>query len=369
MMNPKASKAAVLTEVGNISIQTFPLPVIKDDDALLRVEMVGICGSDVGMYNGKNKRNQPYYPIILGHEIVGHIEEAGELFSTRHKVRRGDRVIVEFSFGCGFCEACIAGNYRLCAEKGRYGASISCNTKPHLWGGYSEFLYLPPRAMVHKISSEIPAEAAVIVTAVLGNAIRWVSQKGGVSVGDTVVVEGPGPQGITAAVAAKESGAAKVIVTGLTRDLTRLKAAQMIGADHIVLVDRQDVVGKVREITAGKMADLVIDVTGSAQAAKTALDLLKPGGTFIMPGMYGTEVEVPLLLDKIVVNELSVLGVFSHDTGSVTPAIKVMESGKYPFEKLVTHRFDLEQAELGIQTVAGRIEGESPVKAVICPNG
>ena len=365
----KMSKAAVLRGVENISIETFSLPAIRDDDALLKVEMVGICGSDVSMYNGKTTRVQQYFPIILGHEIVGHIEDAGDLFSIRHGVQRGDRVIVEFTFGCGFCEACIVGNYRLCAQKGRYGSYISCNTAPHLWGGYSEFLYLPPRAMVHKIGREIPAEAAVVVTAVLGNAIRWVSQKGGVSIGDTVVVEGPGPQGITAIVAARESGASKVIVTGLTRDSIRLKAAQMMGADHIVVVDKEDPVGKVHEITGGKMADIVIDVTGSTQGARTALDLLKPGGTFVMPGTYGTGVEVPLHLDKIVLNELRILGVYSHDTNSVTPAVKLLESRKYPFEKLVTHRFDLEHAELGIQTVAGKIEGELAVKAVICPNG
>lgn len=368
-MSGRVSKAAVLAGVGNISIQTFPLPEIREDDALLKVEMVGICGSDVGMYKGKTKRVQKYFPIILGHEIVGRIEEAGDLFSARHNVGRGDRVIVEFTFGCGFCDACIAGNYRLCAEKGRYGSYISCNTPPHLWGGYSEFLYLPPRAMVHKIGEEIPAEAAVVVTAVLGNAIRWVSQKGGASIGDTVVVEGPGPQGITAVVAARESGASKVVVTGLAKDLARLKTAQMMGADHIVEVDKEDPVELVRRITAGKMADMVIDVTGSAGAARTALDLLRPGGTFIMPGTYGTDVEIPLYLDKIVVNELRLLGVYSHDTGSVVPAIKLMETRKYPFEKMVTHRFDLEHAELGVRTVAGDIEGESPVKAVICPNG
>jgi len=365
----KVSKAAVLEGVGKISIKIFPLPAIRDDDALLKVEMVGICGSDVGMYNGKTKRVQQYFPIILGHEIVGHIEDAGDLFCDRHGVQRGDRVIAEFTFGCGFCEACIVGNYRLCVQKGRYGSYVSCNTPPHLWGGYSEFLYLPPRAMVHKISRDIPGEAAVVVTAVLGNAIRWVSQKGGVSVGDTVVVEGPGPQGLTAIVAARESGASKIIVTGLTRDGVRLKAARMMGADHIVEVDREDPVEKVALITGGRMADVVIDVTGSTQGARTALDLLKPGGTFVMPGTYGTGVEVPLHLDKIVLNEIRILGVYSHDTNSVTPAVKLMEGRKYPFEKLVTHRFDLEHAELGIQTVAGTVEGELAVKAVILPNG
>lgn len=361
----KKCRAAVLEAVKTITIKEFPIPETKNDDALLRLEAVGVCGSDIGMYSGKTKRIQQYFPIILGHEIVGHIEKAGDDFCRRHNVQRGDRVIVEYTFGCGFCKSCLSGNYRLCERKGRYGSYISCNTAPHLWGGYSEYLYLPPTAMVHKITPTVPAEAAVVATAVLGNAIRWLRQIGGVSIGDTVVIEGPGPQGLAAIIAARESGADRIIVTGTSRDGSRLDMARSLGADHIVVVDQEDPVARVSDLTGGEMADAVIDVTGIGKGAQLALDLLKQGGTFVMPGTYGTDTEVPLFLDKIVLKEIKIIGAYSHDMRSVEPAVKLVEAGKYRLEKMVTHRFKLEQADLAVRTVGGMIPGELPVKAII----
>jgi alcohol dehydrogenase len=360
--------SAVLESAGKIALWDFPRPTIKEDDALLEVEMVGICGSDVGMYTGKNKRIQPYLPIIMGHEIVGRIAEAGELFCRRHEVRNGDRVLVEFTFGCGFCRSCLTGNYRLCEKKGRYGSYISCRTPPHLWGGYGHHLYLPATAMTHKIDTSLPAEAAVVVSAVLGNAVRWLAQVGSLSIGDTIVIEGPGPQGLAAVVVAKEAGASRIIITGLSRDAQRLEMARQLGATHIIDVTGEDPVERVREITRGAMADAVIDLTGTPQAAIGALDLVRQGGTFIMPGTYGTDTQVPLYLDKIVLKEIRVLGVYSHDMKSVIPAIGIAESRKYPLEKLVTHRYSLQEAERAVRAVAGLIPGELPIKAVIDPH-
>jgi len=366
-MSGKKTTSAVLESFGKISIREFPFPEIGEEEGLLEVELAGVCGSDVGMYTGKTKRIEPYLPIIQGHEILGHILEAGDKFCLHHQVEKGDRVLVEFTFGCGFCKACVTGNYRLCKMLGRYGSYISCKNPPHLWGAYGQHLYLPPRAMVHKIKPSIPAEAAVIIPAVLGNGIRWVRQMGGVSIGDTVVIEGPGPQGLAAVVAAKESGAAQIIVTGLSGDEKRFEMAKIFGADHAVNAKEGDPVKFVSEITGGEMADVVIDVTGNPAGAITAIDLVRQGGTIVMPGTYGTETKVPLSLDKIFLKEIRIQGVYSHDMKSVVPAIKLVESGKYPLEKMVSHRFSLNEVEKAIRTIGGMIPGESPIKAVIYP--
>ncbi len=366
-MSGKKTTSAVLERFGKISLQEFPLPEIGAEDGLLEIEIAGVCGSDVGMYTGKTKRIEPYLPIIQGHEILGSIIEAGDKFCLRHQVEKGDRVLVEFTFGCGFCKECVTGNYRLCKRLGRYGSYVSCKNPPHLWGAYGQHLYLPPHAMIHKIKPSVPAEAAVIIPAVLGNGIRWLRQVGGVSMGDTVVIEGPGPQGIAAVVAAKESGAAKIIVTGLSGDEKRFSMAKLFGADHTLDVKKTDPVQWVKEITGGEMADVVIDVTGKDAGAIAALDLVRQGGTIVMPGTYGTETKVPLLLDKIVIKEIRIQGVYSHDMRSVVPAIKLVESGKYPLEKLVTHKFSLPELEKAIQMVGGIIPGELPMKAIIYP--
>jgi len=108
-------------------------------------------------------------------------------------------------------------------------------------------------------------------------------------------------------------------------------------------------------------------VTGSPKGAITAIDLVKKKGTVILPGLYGMDREIPLVLDKIVYKEVRVQGAFSHDFRSVLPAIRLAESGKYPLEKMVTHRFPLEEAEMAVKVAGGEIEGEDPIKVVIVP--
>ena len=357
----------VLEAPGRMVMREFPLPAIGTDDGLLKVEMVGVCGSDVGMYQGKATRAPRPYPIIMGHEIFGTIVEVGEKASQRWNLKDGDRAIVEYAFGCGECFYCQQGDYIHCEAMFTYGSMISCKDPPHLWGAYSEYLYLPPRAMVHRVGQDLLPEVGVLVCAVLGNGIRWLQTLGGLCPGDTVVIQGPGQQGLASIIAAKEAGAEKVIVTGMTRDRVRFELAKTFGADQIIDVERDDPIERVKEITGERMADIVLDVTGNPKGAIAAIDLVKKKGTVILPGLYGMDREIPLVLDKIVYKEVRVQGAFSHDFRSVIPAIRLAESKKYPLEKMVTHRFALEEAERAVRVAGGEIEGEDPIKVVIIP--
>lgn len=363
----KTCKAMVLEAPGRMMLKEFPLPVIGQEEGLLKVEMVGVCGSDVGMFRGKATRAPRPYPIIMGHEIFGTIAEIGERASKRWNLKAGDRAIVEYAFGCGECFYCNQGDYIHCEKMCTYGSMISCKDPPHLWGAYSEYLYLPPRAMVHKVSQSLLPEVGILICAVLGNAIRWLQMIGGVKKGNTVVIQGPGQQGLAGVIVAKQAGAGKTIVTGITRDRIRFGLAKTFGADETIDVERDDPVERVKEITGGRMADLVMDVTGNPKGAVTAVDLVKKKGTVIVPGLYGMDRKIPLALDKIVYKEVRVQGVFSHDFRSVLPAIQLGQSGKYPLERMVTHRFPLEEAERAIRVAGGEIEGEDPIKVVIVP--
>jgi alcohol dehydrogenase len=363
----RKTRSMVVEAPGKMSMWEFELPRIGPEDGLLKIEMAGVCGSDPGMYRGKETRGPRPYPIIMGHEIVGHIEEIGNAAAKRHGVKAGDRVIIEYAFGCGQCYPCITGNYGQCESFLTYGNMISCKDPPHLWGADGEDLYNAPRAMVHKVSAELPPEAAVLICAVLGNAIRWLRTIGGVSIGNTVVIEGPGQQGLAGVIVARESGARKIIVTGLTKDRERFALAREFGATHCIDAEKEDPVEVVTDVTGGKMADVVMDVTGHPEGVIKALDLAGKGGTVILPGLYGGDVEIPLVMDKVVFKEIRVQGVYSHNIRSVIPAIAMAESRKYPIEKMVTHRFPLEEAERAVRLVGGEIEGGEAIKVVIIP--
>ncbi len=365
-MAKESSRAVVLTGPGKIELRSFPLPKIGEDEGLLRVELVGVCGSDPGIFSGRSTRGQRPYPIILGHEIVGRVVEMGRAARDRRGLELGDRVVLEYAFGCGSCDMCLCGNYTLCEANFTYGSMISCKEPPHLFGGYSDYVYIHPRAMVHKIGEEISPEVGVLVCAVLGNAIRWLRQIGGVSIGDPVVIIGPGQQGLAGVAVAREAGAEPVMVVGLGRDAPRLAMAQELGAHLSIDAEKEDPVQTVAKATGGKMARVVMDVSGSPAGAGLALALAGKKGTVVLPGIYKKEVTLPL--DQAVFKELRLLGVFSHDFQAVRPALKMARQGKYPLERLVSHRFPLEQAERALRLVGGEEPGQMPLKVVIDPN-
>jgi threonine dehydrogenase-like Zn-dependent dehydrogenase len=174
--------AAVRTAPGTTSYREYPMPAVPADGALLKVEVAGICGTDVKMY-----ASPPFPdPVIMGHENVGVIARAGRGFVKRHDVGEGDRVFVEHYVGCYHCAWCHAGEYRHCEntdwrtnpDARRYGYT-SADNPPHLWGGFAQYLYLPWNAALHKVPDSVTPELAGIATP-LSNGIEWALVDGGV---------------------------------------------------------------------------------------------------------------------------------------------------------------------------------------------
>jgi len=353
--------SAVLVAREKIEYRQFPIPQVGKDDGVLKVELVGVCGSDPKHFRGK------LFPKILGHEVVGRITDLGPEAAELWGAKVGDRVVLEATFGCGRCIDCIQGRYRVCKRLRGYGGPVTADRAPHLWGAYGEYLYLPPTAKVHKISESMPAEVAILIPAVLGNGVRWFRTVGGVSIGHTAVIVGPGPQGLAATIAAKESGAKHIVVVGLARDEARLQMAKRLGATHVVALDREDPTRLVADLSDGRMGDTVIDVTGSAMSPPLALSLTGSGGTLVLGTSIGGKAQVPLEIDYIVANEISVLGVNTHDSAAVRAALAIAESGRYPLLDFVTHRYGLNEAERAVRHVAGDFEPDGLIKAVIDP--
>ena len=335
-----------------LEMREFPLPDIGDDDALLRVEACGICGSDYEQYEGALPVQ---FPVIPGHEPVGRIAEIGARAAERWGVREGDRVCVETLVGCGACPECVAGKPRLCSGRpGRinsYGY-LGLDIEPGLWGGYAEYLYLSPTSFVHKIDDRISPEIATLFNPI-GAGFRWAVDMPRLLPGESIVILGPGQRGLASVIAAKEAGASPIIVTGLSRDAAKLDLCRTFGADVVIDAETEDVRAAVRSATGGRGADVVIDVTAYATAAVTqAIDLARRGGRVVLAGTKGPKPVADFYSDKIVIKELTLFGAFGVDSPNYERAVRLIESGKYPLDMMHTHSLPLEDAEKALQLLA-----------------
>lgn len=367
------SRAAVQVADQHYQLQEFDLPSIGPDDGLLRVEASGMCGSDVEAYDGALRQIGVNYPIVTGHEPVGTIVEIGAEAARRWNVKVGDRVAVEPVLGCGYCRACLGGRYRRC-DTGRPGTGVNTygfiptNVTPALWGGYAEYMYLDPRSVLHKVSPELPIELAVMYQPIAAG-IRWFVHDSGFKLGDTVVILGCGQRGLAGIVAAREAGAGTIIVTGLARDAHKLELARVLGADATIVVDAEDTVEAVDRLTGGQGADVVVDVSTAVQPVVDAIDIVKQSGTVVLAGVKGSGATASgLVPDKIVLKEITVKGLFGSDFRAFEPALRLIESRKYPLELMHTHTFSLDEVPKAIETLAGRVQGEDAIHVMIDPH-
>jgi len=361
--------AAIQTGPRALELVELPRPRVGRDDAILRVEACGICGTDVEQYRGElDGVIDLRYPLVPGHEPVGVIDEIGPDAADRWRLRPGDRVAVEPFLPCGGCRACRSGSYEHCngwAQMMSYGF-VSTAVEPRIWGGYATHLYLHPKAVLHKVPASIAPDVAVLFNP-LGAGVRWGVTLPGTSLGATVVVLGPGQRGIAAAVAAKVAGARLVIITGLARDRHKLDLALELGADVAIDIERDDLVPRVRELTDGAMADVVLDVTANAtQPVVDAVDLVRPGGTIVLGGLKGTAVP-HFPSDKVVLRGITVIGARGVTADGYREALSIIEQRPVPLEKMRTHKFPLERAEHAIRVLAGEVPGEHAINVVIEP--
>jgi threonine dehydrogenase-like Zn-dependent dehydrogenase len=352
-------RAAVRTEPGVTEIREVAKPEVPDDGALLKVEVAGICGTDVKMYD-----NPPFSdPVIMGHENVGVIAEAGATFLDRHHLAIGDRVFVEHYVGCFDCAWCRIGEYRHCEatdwrtnpDARRYGYT-SCEKPGRLWGGFAEYMYLPWNCVLHKVPAGVTAELAGLVTP-LSNGIEWALLAAGVGYGDTVLIQGPGQQGLSQVVACKQAGAVRIIVTGTTRDKARLELARTLGADEVIDVLQEDALERILEITDEAGVDYVLDCTSRAGTAPVLLgiDALKRReGTLLVQGELAAFPDFPI--KKLTEKAITIKSARGHSYRACELALEQLASGRFPLAQLSTHRFALSQVDRAIRTLGGETD-------------
>lgn len=349
------ARAAVLSAPRRIETRSFRLPDVSDDDGILEVEACGLCGTDYEQYTGSLGGIMGARPIIPGHEIIGHVAALGGRASQQWGVSEGDRVAVEPVIPCGTCANCLTGYYTRCVRDTGYGLYQTTQRPPGLWGGYATHLYLHPRSVVHRIPDDIPAPLMTLFNP-LSNAFRWTTEIPRVGPGSSVLIQGPGQRGLCAVVAAREAGASTIIVTGRDADAYRLELASRLGATEVMRADHGDPVRAVAEITSGRMADVVVDVSAGDPAAVTlATRMVRRGGEIVLAGLHRHQPTVDFVPDELVFNEIRMTGALSAGYTSIKKAIKVIDSRRYPLDLLCTHSFELGDAEQALLALGREI--------------
>jgi alcohol dehydrogenase len=356
-------RALVLTGPNVFELRDLAPPPARDDNAIVRVELCGSCGTDVKYAAGKLAAP---IPMILGHEIVGRVEHIGADAARRYGVAVGDRVIVESSIPCWSCAACRSGAYRMCPTKGGYGTRSGLADGSGLWGGLAEVVEVAPGSIVHHLPEVISPEAAIGME-LLANGYQWLIRKGGLQPAQRVLIQGCGPQGLAAMLIARRLGATDITMTGLASDEARLALAASAGIRTVVVDPDADRAAQLAATGGG--FDVVLDVTGDPRAVATAADHLRPQGTLVLASIVGRGVDVPFRTDDLAYREIRVQGVLSKDEHAVLAARTLVETDpdlRAFLERFITHVFPLEEGAAAINARAAGLPGF--VKAAVRPN-
>lgn len=345
---PDRIVAATTTARRQTELREYPFPEIPSDAGLLKIEAAGVCGSDWHAYNTDG-------PVrIMGHENVGRIHRLGPIAAGRWGLQEGDRVALEEYLPCGHCAFCRSGEYRLCEQTEarrpgtlRYGTTPVSHA-PGLWGGYSQYQYLHPNTVFHRVPEHVPAELAAMALPI-ANGIQWAYLDGGAGPGKTVLIQGPGQQGLACVIAARQAGADRIIVSGLSCNKRRLEVAKALGADLVVEADREDL--------PENIADIVIDAAGGATTMVDAIRAAKRNGNLLFAAAPAT-MHPDFHARELLARRVTLRPCRGHSYEAVELSLSLIASGRFPLHLMATHRFRLGEVDLALRSVGGEgVEG------------
>jgi L-iditol 2-dehydrogenase len=345
-------KAAVLEELGKIVVKEVPDPELDADSAILKVESVCICGSDVRISRFGNPRVKP--PAIIGHETAGVVVAAGPNV-TRVKV--GDRVAIGADVPCGQCTWCRNGMGNNCAINYAMGYQIP--------GSFAQFMKLPRLVLeegpVTPFSQSLSFDTAALAEplACAINGFELVN----LSLGKTVALIGMGPIGCMMVDLARIMGAIKVICAQRSR--RRMEIAQQYGADVYIASEEEDVVARCRQETGGEGPDVVMTTCGSVEAHEQAIEMVAHRGYVNLFGGLGKNVRPMSLLSNVIhYKECFVTGSHGSTPRQHEMAVRLLEKGLVRTAPIVTHHFPLACINDGFQVM----ENKQGMKIIIHPN-
>jgi threonine dehydrogenase-like Zn-dependent dehydrogenase len=356
---PETMNAVICHGPENYQLETVPVPRPGPGEVLVKVAAVGICASDLKCYHGAAKfwgdESRPAWAeteVIPGHEFCGTVVQLDEAAAAHWGLAVGDRVVAEQIVPCWECRYCLRGQYWMCQPHDMFGF------KRRNPGGMAEYMLYSANSLVHKVSPDLPPHHAAFAEP-LACSLHAV-ERAGILFNDTVVVAGCGPIGLGMIAGARAKSPAHVIALDLAPE--KLELAKECGADVTINIAEEDAVARVKELTDGYGADVYLEGTGHPSAVIQGLNLLRKLGTYVEYGVFGSDVKVDWSIisdDK----ELDVLG--AHLGPYCWPAaIRMIESGILPMDKICSHQLPLAEFQKGLDFVAS---GKESIKVSLIP--
>jgi 2-desacetyl-2-hydroxyethyl bacteriochlorophyllide A dehydrogenase len=324
-------RAVTFQAPNEVAVEERPEPRLESpEDAVVRIEASGICGSDLHIYHGRVKIEPGF---TIGHEFVGRVTEVGDQVT---RVRSGDRVLGCFHTACGRCFFCLTGAYHECDRKRTFGHGKNMGGLP---GTQAELALVPNADLtLRKVPEQVPDDIALFAGDVMGTGYHAISD-GEVRPGDSVAVLGLGPVGLCAVQAAVAAGAGPVVAIDTVEE--RLQTASRFGARAVHLTEEspRDVV---RELTAGRGIDVAVDAVGHPDALELAIRLARRAGTVVAIGVYAERAQVHMGL--VWIKGLSLKAGPANVIGHVDRVLGMLSAGTLDPAPLVTHHMHLDEA-------------------------
>jgi len=352
---PETMKALILKGINDFEVvNDKPVPKPAYGEVLVKVEACGICGTDVKIITKGMPKMPPYGEFTQGHEWTGTVVALGE---SVDEFQIGDRVAIEAHKGCGRCQNCIEGLYTSClnyAEKGQIASGMTRD------GGFAEYAVHHVNA-VYKIPENVNFVEATYVTT-LGCALWALDTSGGYIAGDTVLITGPGPIGLSMVQACKSVGAEKIILVGTKND--RLEIGKSVGATHTINVNEvADPLAAVMEITGGRGCERTYECAGNDSSFELCMKSTMRGHVMTLVSFYKKPVTASL--DYAVLNGLKIMTVRGEGGNNCKRALSLMSQGKIETKQILTHTFSLDEFAKGYDYFVNRKDGA--MKVVILP--
>jgi len=363
----KTVKAAVMVAPGKMEVQELPYPDHLEPGAcVVKMEMSGICGTDkhafkgeTTLYGGTEAEQDMVFPTVHGHENSGIVVEmngkGSEIEYSGQELKIGDRVTNCPNIICGECWYCRnVHSYPYCPDHQGIGMTFYSDRYPYIVGGWAEYMYLPPKAWVYKVPEYLNKELAClselfVVAAILDRAKEYSALGGkGFHFGDTVVVQGAGAIGMMMVAKARMLGAGKIIA--LDTVPMKLELSKEFGADigiDVGSMGDKELAEAIRSETEGRGADVVVETVGRPEVLRVGLEMLRRGGTYLETGNFVDTGDVSLNVHRhIAAKNVLLYGNSNHPHDGYYRAMEMMwrYRAQFPFEKLITHRYTLDQA-------------------------